>query len=338
MSAPAPFVPRYVCPVTKEPLTVTPEGLRRSDGLFYHLIPGAGGPIADFVSGSARMQSDKDTQAMYNAPNSGEIYRNFLDWLFRTFNADEEAVRRGMVTRMRLAPGGRALVTGCGLGEDLVFIAEVIGSRGELHAQDLSRAMVLQADRDYAQRHIEPVASFSVGDALELPYVDGYFDAVLHFGGINLFGDMRKAVAEMARVTRAGGRVVFGDEGVAPWLRGTEYAKVAITNIPLWASAVPIADLPFSAADVHCTWILGNCFYLIDFAIAPGGPQMNIDVPHKGRRGGTARSRYYGQLEGVSPETRRRVSETAARAGLSVHDWLEQTLNADMGAPREPDR
>jgi hypothetical protein len=37
--------------------------------------------------------------------------------------------------------------------------------------------------------------------------------------------------------------------------------------------------------DVHLSWILGNCFYIIDFEVSDNGPIMDIDVPHKGRRG-----------------------------------------------------
>ncbi|MNT92499.1 hypothetical protein D3C72_2337970 [compost metagenome] len=76
--------------------------------------------------------------------------------------------------------------------------------------------------------------------------------------------------------------------------------------------------------------MLGNCFYLIDFTVSAQGPAMNIDVPHRGRRGGTARTRYYGQLEGVSPETRSKVIDAAAKDGISVHEWLERKLIAAL--------
>jgi SAM-dependent methyltransferase len=316
----------YVCPLTKESLDRTPDGLRRADGILYAFIAAEGDPIADFVLGNVKLQAHKDTAAMYDSPHSGDIYRNFLDWLFASFDENEEAFRRRLISRLRLAPGQRVLVTGCGLGEDLIFIAEAIGAGGALYAQDLSRSMVLQANRNFARSCQILVPHFSIGDALDLPFADGFFDAVFHFGGINLFGDMPGAIREMARVAKPGGRVVFGDEGIAPWLRDTEYAKVAITNNPLWASRIPLDRLPMGCNDVNCTWVLGNCFYVIDFAVAPGGPKMNIDIPHKGRRGGTARTRFYGQLEGVTPESRQLVVEAAGREGISMHEWLERAI------------
>jgi ubiquinone/menaquinone biosynthesis C-methylase UbiE len=222
----------YVCPVTREPLRATTEGLQRADDTLYPWLVRDGRQVADFVAGHARLQADKEAQAMYNSPHASDIYRNFLDWLFTSFGESEQAFRQGLVSHLRLKPGQRVLVTGCGLGEDLPIIAAQVGPSGAVYAQDLAKRMVLHAHERYPATL--PAPHFSVGDAMELPFADGFFDAVFHFGGINLFGDMPRAIAEMARVARPGGRVAFGDESVAPWLRKTEYARVAIANIPLW--------------------------------------------------------------------------------------------------------
>jgi hypothetical protein len=53
---------------------------------------------------------------------------------------------------------------------------------------------------------------------------------------------------------------------------------------------------------------------------------MNIDFVHQGRRGGSMRTRYFGQLEGVTPETKNRVIKVAAEKNTSVHEWLEKIL------------
>ena len=131
---------------------------------------------------------------------------------------------------------------------------------------------------------------------------------------------------KMERVVKPGGRVVFGDEGVGPWLRNTEYGYIAINNISLWAATAPIDLLPRNSLDVHLSWVLGNCFYVIDFEVSDIGPFMNIDVPHKGRRGGSMRTRYFGQLEGVTEESKKFVLEDAERKKISLHDWLEQLI------------
>ncbi|QJW84078.1 methyltransferase domain-containing protein [Ramlibacter terrae] len=238
-----------------------------------------GARVADFVAGHARLQSDKQTQAMYNSPHASEIYRNFLDWLFTSFAVREDAFRASLVERLRLQPGQRVLVTGCGLGEDLPLIAAQVGPEGAIYAQDLAKRMVLHARERYPAHLCVP--RWSVGDAPELPFADGFFDAVFHFGGINLFGDMPRAIGEMARVTRAGGRVVFGDEGVAPWLRGTEYGRVAIANIPLWQSRCHWNRFPPGSTRCIAPGP-GQCFYLVDFVVAPQGPHMDWTCPTRG--------------------------------------------------------
>src|SRR6185312_11880614 len=130
-----------------------------------------------------------------------------------------------------------------------------------------------------------------------------------------------------------GGRVAFGDEGLAPWLRETEYGRMAAANDPRWLASAPLALLPFSAIEVNATWVLGNCFYFIDFTQQRSGPHMDPDVQHLGRRGGSMRSRYLGHLEGVSPKTKERVLRDAESRGVSVFEWLETALEEYLRKP-----
>lgn len=258
----------------------------------------------------------------YTQPNSNEIYRNFLDWLFETFNEDEGAFRAKLIEKLKLKKGDRVLVTGCGLGDDIPPILSAIGPDGTVYANDFAAEMVSGVSSSLAQ----PNVMFSVCDAKILPFPDDFFQAAFHFGGINLFDDVEAAIHEMARVVAPGGRVAFGDEGIAPWLKNTEYGRIAINNNALWAYEAPLDRLPAEALDVYLSWVLGNCFYVIDFEVSESGPFMNLDVKHRGRRGGSMRTRYYGQLEGVSEETKAFVHADAERRGISVHDWLEQMI------------
>jgi SAM-dependent methyltransferase len=52
-----------------------------------------------------------------------------------------------------------------------------------------------------------PTATFVVGDAQELPFADGSFDAVVSGLVLNFVPDPGRAVAEMTRVARAGGTI-----------------------------------------------------------------------------------------------------------------------------------
>jgi len=67
---------------------------------------------------------------------------------------------------------------------------------------------------------------------------------------------------------------------------------------------------------------------LIEFRVGNGPPPINLDLPHKGRRGGTMRTRYYGQLEGVSMEAKEMAQKAAEKKGVSLHEWLDQLVRS----------
>jgi SAM-dependent methyltransferase len=300
-------------------------GLANDKGTVYKFVD-SNSRVIDFIEPMIASDSDSANLEMYNSQSSTEIYRNFLNWLFETFGEDEKGFRGKTLGHLKLSRGMKVLVTGCGLGDDLPLILNSIGVEGEIHAQDLSKSMVVSASKLSGGENI----CFSISNATSLPYVSRYFDAVYHFGGINLFGDTRKAIAEMERVCKIGGRVLFGDEGIAPHLRGTQYADIAINNNPLWAVGAPMNLLPHNATNVELAYVLGNCFYLIAFTPSIGFPQMNIDVEHKGTRGGSARTRYFGKLEGVTERTKEKLIKNAKERRISIHSLLEEIINSNI--------
>lgn len=288
----------YVCPVTRQLLYETDSGFVRSDGFQYPHINGWNGVrIPDFVQSKELGETGKKSMDMYNQSASVRIYRNFLSWLFETFAKDETNFRSGLLKKTKVKPGDKVLITGCGLGDDIPPLLQIMGNQGEVYAQDLSAEMVMAASSFILPSHSDSAINFSISNASRLPFADKFFDAAFHFGGINLFDDVQLAIHEMERVVKGGGRVVFGDEGVAPWLRNAEYGRIAINNNALWRSEAPINLLPAKAIDVELTWILGNCFYLISFEVSETGPYMNMDVSHKSPRGGTMRTRYLETLD-----------------------------------------
>jgi SAM-dependent methyltransferase len=298
-------------------------GLTCTNGHVFPYAPGTRVPV---------FSPEPDGGGEYALPNAVEVHDNALRWLFATFGTEEALLRERLAARLRLAKGQRLLVTGAGTGNDLPVLAKHLGGEGEMYAQDISRQMILAGE----QRHREALercgvpTHFSIGDAANLPFDDGTFDAAYHFGGINLYADIRRGIAEMARVVRIGGRVLFGDEGVAPWLRHTEFGRMLICNNPLYASDIPLGALPDCAQEVHLSWELSHCFYVIDFVVAAGPPPVDIDVPHAGVRGGTIRTRFYGGLEGVDPDLRDRAYAEAKRLGMSRVEYLEAALRARL--------
>jgi ubiquinone/menaquinone biosynthesis C-methylase UbiE len=233
--------------------------------------------------------SDAEFQEKYDA--GAEAYDSGLAWMWKAFGVDEQRVRAEMVDLLELRAGERVLETGCGTGNDSLLIAERIGRGGDLVAQDLSIGMLRVARRklERAAAHVDYVLS----NASYLPFADGTFDAAFHFGGINTFGEVRRALAEMTRVVKTGGKVVIGDEGIAPWQRRHLIGRILVRANPLYAHRPPLADLPQTALDVRVKWIIGNAFYVIDYRVGESPPAVDLDLPIPGK-GDTLRSRYYG--------------------------------------------
>jgi ubiquinone/menaquinone biosynthesis C-methylase UbiE len=233
------------------------------------------------------LPSDEEFKQKYN--EGAELYDAGLDWLFRSFYENENEVRTAMLEMLDLRPGSRVLEVGCGTGKDSLHIISRLQEQGELYAQDISSGMIRIARRRLAGS-IAPVEYF-LGNAAYLPFEDGYFDSAFHFGGLNTFGEIERSLMEMTRVVRLGGKVVVGDEGVAPWLREKHFGRVLINANPLYKHRPPLECLPENARSVGPRWILGNAFYLIDYRVGDGPPKVDLDLPIPGK-GDSLRSRF----------------------------------------------
>jgi ubiquinone/menaquinone biosynthesis C-methylase UbiE len=281
---------------------------------------------------------EAETRADYDRV-AEDIYDRAVDWQFAAFLEDEDKVRETMVDLLELTPGMKVLEVGCGTGRDSFRLARRLGT-GELHMQDLSSRMVevcrIKMAEYRSQLDLRCTLEYSASNATALPYEDETFDAVFHFGGFNHFGDLKKGAAELARVAKRGGRVLYGDEAVAPWLKGTEFDAIVSTNNALFKADTPFTSLPVLARDVTVRWLIANCFYVIAFTKGDGPPALDLDLKHAGSRGGSLRSRYFGVLEGVSDDTKVLVREAAAKAKMSIHDWLDTQLRS--AASKERDR
>ncbi len=336
----------YVCPVSHAALSPEGQGTGQAEDMTDGELVSAAGHrytvkqgIPVFLPDAASLsQSERETQADYDA-SAEQKYDAAVDWLFRSFYENEDEVRGRMIDLMHLTPGARVLEIGSGTGRDSYRIVQKLDERGEFFVQDLSEQMVFKTrerlEREKADRGFAARISYFVSTARLLPFPDGFFDAVFHFGGFNNFSEPKKTLAEMTRIVKQDGYVVFGDEALPPWLEGTEFGEMIITNNPLFKHKLPMAALPENAREVTLRWILGGCFYLLDFKVGDGPPPTDMDLPHKGWRGGSMRTRYYGQLEGVTPEARKMAIESAKASGLSVHEWLDSVVRRAAGSNGE---
>ena len=109
---------------------------------------------------------------------------------------------RGMVERLSLAEGARVLDVGCGTGRLAGWMREKVGPRGAVTGVDPL------ADRVAIARSSVPGARFEVGKAEDLGlFGDASFDAVTMSSTLHWVADKEKALSEIRRVLRPGGRL-----------------------------------------------------------------------------------------------------------------------------------
>jgi ubiquinone/menaquinone biosynthesis C-methylase UbiE/uncharacterized protein YbaR (Trm112 family) len=191
-------------------------------------------------------------------------YDRMIRFLMLVFGIWEpRARRRALVAPLQLKAGDRVLEVSAGTGSNLTLIADEIGNDGQLFALDLSPGMLAVARKKLAQRGIS--AEFELANAAYLPYRSGVFDAVLHFGGLNTFGDKVRGLAEMARVARPGARIVIGDEGLAPGKEKTRFGRWLLKHNTLYANTPPMDLLPDGITEIDLRWIWRGLYYVISF-------------------------------------------------------------------------
>jgi ubiquinone/menaquinone biosynthesis C-methylase UbiE len=284
---------RYRCVVGGDRLALTVSEMA-GDRVVSGTMSGSAGRIypiesgvPNFVYPDTLRPSDQEFLEKYET--GADRYEIGLDWLFSSLYLDQQSVRASMVERLDLRRGARVLEIGCGTGKDTLQILKALDGTGEIFAQDLSPAMIRVARRQLAGSRTQ--VEFFLGNAAYLPFEDGCFDAAFHFGGLNEFGDIPRAFAEITRVTKTGGKIVVGDEGVAPWLREKLFGQVLINANPLYRHVPPLSALPETAVDVSLSWIMANAFYIVEYRVGETPPRVDLDLPIPGK-GDTLRSRF----------------------------------------------
>jgi ubiquinone/menaquinone biosynthesis C-methylase UbiE len=105
-------------------------------------------------------------------------------------------------------PGERILDVATGTGVAAFVTAERVGASGEVVATDISEKMVEQT-RAYAAAQGVTNMAFERADAEELSHPDGSFDAAMCVLGLMYPADPQRAIEQMLRVLRPGGRAAI---------------------------------------------------------------------------------------------------------------------------------
>jgi len=106
--------------------------------------------------------------------------------------------------------GDHVLDVGSGSGTDALICARLVGPRGRVYALDMTPRMREKLARTAAEagvRHLDVLA----GEAESIPLPDASVDVVTTNGVLNLVPDKARAIAEIHRVLKPGGRLQISD-------------------------------------------------------------------------------------------------------------------------------
>ncbi|MFI6291664.1 class I SAM-dependent methyltransferase [Nonomuraea sp. NPDC050790] len=126
-----------------------------------------------------------------------------------SIDAATERLTSEVIGRLGVAPGGRVIDVGCGIGKPALRLArehkvDVVGVSISEQQIEIARASVVSVP-------LPTQVSFQTADAMDLPFPASAFDAGLCLEALHHMPDRPKALREIARVVRPGGPVVIAD-------------------------------------------------------------------------------------------------------------------------------
>jgi ubiquinone/menaquinone biosynthesis C-methylase UbiE len=124
------------------------------------------------------------------------------------WRAQLEPVQRRLIELASLREGERVIDVACGTGKVSFRAASLVGPKGRVLGTDLSEGMLQLAQKVASEQELSNV-TFERMDAEDLRIADGSFDLALCSLGLMYVPDTEKAVKEMHRILRPGGRAVI---------------------------------------------------------------------------------------------------------------------------------
>ena len=113
--------------------------------------------------------------------------------------------------RLALAPSARVLEVGCGTGAMMRSLAKRHDFSGTAIGVDQCPQFIEAANNFASSESLDDRVEFYVGDAHNLEFDTGTFDAVIANTLISHVTDPKAVIGEMARIVRPGGTVVIFD-------------------------------------------------------------------------------------------------------------------------------
>ncbi len=121
-----------------------------------------------------------------------------------------KAWRRFALNKLGVTPGATAIDVCCGTCDLTIGLAEQVGVLGKVVGLDFSAQMLQVGESKLRQRRANNVLLVE-GSALALPFPDNSFDYATMAFALRNVNDITRAMCEMGRVVKPGGRVMSLD-------------------------------------------------------------------------------------------------------------------------------
>jgi SAM-dependent methyltransferase len=163
---------------------------------------------------------DQVQQTIPHASSTGHVFSDshYLDAHFETCRPEYEA----MLHSVGIGQGWQVLDAGCGSGNFLPVLAELVWPSGSITALDLAPENIALVEERIAVWLLPCPVRAEVGGVTALPYPDDAFDAVWCANTSRYLSDedLMAALAEFQRVVRPGGLVALKEYDGARTLLG----------------------------------------------------------------------------------------------------------------------
>ena len=123
--------------------------------------------------------------------------------------------KKKLVKMSGAKPGDRILDCATGTGDLAILFKEQVGSTGAVTGTDFCAEILALAPQKAKAKNLD--VTFETADVTQLPYTDKSFDISCISFGIRNVDNLQRALDELARVVRPGGRVMIMEFGQIQW-------------------------------------------------------------------------------------------------------------------------
>ena len=257
-----------------------------------------------------------------SSPDTDKVFSGSIPKLYETYLVPLifEPYAADLVNRVASRSLTRVLEIAAGTGVVTRALASVLPERVSIVATDLNQPMLDHASALGTKRPVE----WRQADAMQLPFQDATFDAVVCQFGVMFFPEKSRAFSEARRVLRPGGVFIFN---VWDRIEENEFADTVTTALE---SLFPQDPPRFLARTPHGYYDVRSSSKILQTAGSlrhPKSPRLRRAVRQNlpgSRRSRTARGHHYATrsrratLRGSAkqPTSRRKRSPSGSGGGL----------------------